>query len=342
MKAGIIGASGYAGGEVLRLLLSHPEIEETRAFSESAGGKAWAEVHPALLHSKKGFFEPLDHEEAARWADALFLCLPHGKSQGIMEDILEKAKGIVIDLAADFRIHDLSLYEAFYGPHSAPGLVDSFVYGLADIKMEAIKGAKRIASPGCFATAALLGTYPFAREGVLACDPVVFAITGSSGSGAQPRMKTHHPIRANNFFGYSLAGHRHEAEAAEQLRHFTGRRETSLRILTHSAPVVRGIYACCHMRLERPVDSPNEILEKAYDGRPFVWILDKPPELSPVIGTNYAHIHGVARENGMEVVVEVAIDNLVKGAAGQAVQSMNIALGLPETLGLENGGIYPC
>ena len=342
LKAAVLGGSGYVGGELLRLLLPHPEVGEVRAFSESHAGAAFGEVHPSLLHLEGGRFEEPDPEGAAAWAEVLFFALPHGKSQEVMERALAAGAGLVIDLAADFRIQDQELYSAFYGEHQALSVLGEFVYGLADVEGVSLKGKKRIAVPGCFATAALLAVHPLAAAGLLEGTPSVFAVTGSTGSGVKPKRTTHHPVRAHNFFGYSQGGHRHEAEAAEQVRRWSGDGDAAIRILTHSAPLVRGIHATLLARVKEPLSDPAALYRKAYEGRPFVTLLESPPELAAVAGTNHAHLHALSREGDRVVVVDCAEDNLVKGAAGQAVQCMNLALGLEETLGLEFGGLYPC
>jgi N-acetyl-gamma-glutamyl-phosphate/LysW-gamma-L-alpha-aminoadipyl-6-phosphate reductase len=342
VQVAVLGASGYVGGELLRLLAGHPAVGELRAFSESASGMAWGEVHPALLHARPGRFEPGDVGVAAGWADVLFLALPHGRSQAVIEVVERADPRLVVDTAADFRVHDLALAEAYYGAHAAPERAASFTYGLADVLGGALAGCRRIAAPGCFATATLLALYPFARSGALDGRPASFAITGSSGSGAAPKVATHHPTRAHNFFAYALAGHRHEAEITEQLRRWTGDGSAACDLLTHSAPLVRGIHVSLRARLRARAADPLAILRETYSGSRFVRVLDRPPEVAAVAGTNHAHLHAAARDDGWEVVVAVAIDNLVKGAAGQAVQAMNLALGLPEAAGLEFGGLYPC
>ena len=259
-----------------------------------------------------------------------------------MAGLLGEGPALVVDLAADFRVRDAHLRETFYGPHAQPELVDSFAYGLADVVGQDLTGTRRIAAPGCFASAALLALYPLARAGLLTEPPVLFAVTGSSGAGAKPRPTTHHPVRGHNFFGYSRGGHRHEAEIAEQLRAWTAGPDASCRLLVHSGPWIRGIHVTLHARLARPVLDPACLYDEAYVGRPFVRVLDRPPELAAVVGTNFVHLHASACQGGAEVVVDAVIDNLVKGAAGQAVQSMNLALGFPEASGLEFPGIYPC
>jgi N-acetyl-gamma-glutamyl-phosphate reductase common form len=341
LKVAVLGASGYVGGELLRLLAPHPNVAALRAFSASRAGKSWSDVHPALAHARAGVFEAPALGEAARWADVIFLALPHGQSQALIAPLLEAQPRLVIDTAADFRVRDRALYEAFYGEHAAFELTERFVYGLADTLGTELSGARRIAAPGCFATATLLALYPLARAELLAGNPISFAVTGSSGAGAEPKRTTHHPVRAHNFFAYALDGHRHEAEIADQLRRWTGARERCT-LVTHSAPLVRGIHATVHARLQRPLADPLALYRAAYDAKPFMRVLEQPPELAAVVGTNFAHLHVRARAGGNELLVTCAIDNLVKGGAGQAVQAMNLALGLPEAAGLTFGGLYPC
>jgi len=342
LKVAVVGGSGYVGGELLRLLLPHPAVGDVRAFSESHAGETWGGVHPSLAHLGGGKFEPPDTAGAAAWADVLFFALPHGRSQEVIPEIPPAGPPLVIDLAADFRIHDQTLYSAYYGEHKAPSALEGFVYGLADVEGSRLRGKGRIAVPGCFATAALLAVHPLAAAGLLGETPTVFAVTGSTGSGVKPKRTTHHPVRAHNFFGYSQGGHRHEAEAAEQIRRWSGEEDGAIRILTHSAPIVRGIHATLLARVKEPLPDPGALFRKAYEGRPFVTVMDSPPELAAVVGSNHAHLHALSREGDRVVVVDCAEDNLVKGAAGQAVQVMNLALGHEETLGLGFGGLYPC
>jgi LysW-gamma-L-alpha-aminoadipyl-6-phosphate/LysW-L-glutamyl-5-phosphate reductase len=349
MKAVVIGAAGYAGGELLRLLLQHPEVTECVAVSRSQGGKPISDVHPALAAVSDARFSGATPGEASRGRDVVFLCLEHGESSRVAGEVFEAGPGLVVDLAADFRVRDPRLYEKYYGPHAAPDLVHRFTYGLADIAGCRLYGATAIAVPGCFATAAQLALYPLAFAG-LDVSPSLFAITGSSGAGVQPRPTTHHPMRASNVFAYSVLGHRHEAEVLESWREWVGRPDATARLMTHSGPFVRGIYLTLHAFVPRPLSiragEPGTIaarwFREAYAQRPFVRVLDAPPELTHAVGTNYALIHAVESETGDEIQVTVAIDNLVKGAGGQAVQAMNLALGLDERAGLTAAGIYPC
>lgn len=342
MRVAVIGAGGYVGGELLRLLLQHPEVTQWVATSRSQAGKPIAGVHPALAAESDTRFSGAAPAEAARGADVVYLALEHGESAKVMSDVLEAGPGLVVDLAADFRIRDGRLHELYYGGHPAPELVSRFRYALADVLGAELRGATALAAPGCFATAAALALYPLAPL-PLAAPPAIFAITGSSGAGVHPKATTHHPARAHNLFAYSPMGHRHEAEVLEQWRGWTGRADASARLLTHSGPFVRGIYATLHATLAQPAD-PAEIAawyRDAYAGRPFVRVLDRPPELTHAVGSNLALIHAVASPDGREVQVMVALDNLIKGAGGQAVQAVNLALGLDERLGLPLAGLFP-
>ena len=344
-----MGAAGYAGGELLRLLLQHPDVREWVATSRSQAGKPVGDTHPGIAPLTDARFSGAAPGEAAGDADVVFLCLEHGESSRIAGEVLAAAPGLVVDLAADFRVRDPALYARYYGAHPAPELLERFTYGLADVAGTALRGVRAIAAPGCFATAAQLALWPLARAG-LDLTPSLFAVTGSSGAGVQPRPTTHHPMRAHNLFAYSVLGHRHEAEVLQGWREWIGRPDATARLLTHSGPFVRGIYLTLHAFLPRgrpvsagePGTAAGRWYREAYRERPFVRVLDTPPELTHAVGTNYALIHAVESPDGCEVQVMVAIDNLVKGAGGQAIQAMNLALGIEETAGLRGGGIYPC
>jgi N-acetyl-gamma-glutamyl-phosphate reductase common form len=346
MKVAVIGGAGYVGGELLRLLLQHPEVTECVASSRSQAGKPIGEVHPALAPLTTARFAGGTAGETARGQDVVFLSLEHGESSRVAADVFEAGPELVVDLAADFRVQDLRLYERHYGSHPAPDLVSRFRYGLADVVGSGLRGAGAIAAPGCFATAAQLALFPLARAG-LDINPSLFAVTGSSGAGVQPKPTTHHPERAHNLFAYAGLGHRHEAEILQSWRQWVGRPEASARLLAHSGPFVRGIYLTLHAFLDQSASQAGSApasawFREAYAGRPFVRVLDEPPELTHAVGTNYALIHAAASSDGREVQVSVAIDNLVKGAGGQAIQAMNLALGIDECAGLTAIGIFPC
>ena len=353
MKVAVIGGAGYVGGELLRLLLQHPDVHEVIATSRSQAGKPLSDVHPQLTLLTDARFSGATPAEAAAGKDVAFLALEHGESSRLMAEVVDAGPGLVIDLAADFRIHDGRLHERYYGAHPAPALVHRFEYGLADVRGDQLRGARAIAAPGCFATAAQLALYAIA-DLPLAAPPVVFGVTGSSGAGQSPRPTTHHPARANNMFAYSVMGHRHEGEAVEQWRAWRGDPAASMRLMTHSGPWVRGIYGTLHAHLDSVAmargrapgpaggfDIGSHVRERFAD-RPFVRVLDAPPQLTHVVGTNLAMLHAAVSEDGRDVQVMCVIDNLIKGAGGQAIQAMNLALGLDERAGLLAPGPMPC
>ena len=343
MRVAVIGGAGYVGGELLRIVLQHPGIRECVATSRSRAGTPVAAVHPGLALLSDARFSGAGAADAARGADVVFLALEHGQSAQVMGEIIDAGPGLIVDLSADFRIQDGRLHERYYGAHPAPALVHRFRYALADVLGPELRGATALAAPGCFATAAELALRPLAGLR-LAAPPAIFAVTGSSGAGAHPKPTTHHPMRAHNLFAYSVMGHRHEGEILEQWRRWTGDPAAGARLMAHSGPFVRGIYATLHATLAEPAD-PGAIAARyadAFAGRPFVRLLDAPPELTHAVGTNLALLHVAQSGDGREVQVTLALDNLVKGAGGQAVQAMNLALGLDEAAGLRLAGMFPC
>lgn len=343
MRVALVGAAGYVGGELLRLVLQHPDVRECVAVSRSQAGKPIAGAHPGLALLTDARFSGQSAAEVAIGADVVFLALEHGQSSELMAEVVDAGPGLVVDLAADFRIQDGRLHDRYYGPHPAPGLVHRFRYALADVLGAELLGAQALAAPGCFATAAQLALYPLAGL-ELAGPPAIFAVTGSSGAGVHPKPTTHHPMRAHNLFAYSVMGHRHEGEILEQWRLWSGDAHATARLMAHSGPFVRGIYTTLHAALTKPLDAATIAARyaQAYDGRPFVRLLAQPPELTHVVGSNLALLHATASDDGREVQVMIAVDNLVKGAGGQAVQAMNLALGLDETAGLRLAAMFPC
>jgi N-acetyl-gamma-glutamyl-phosphate reductase common form len=345
IRVAVIGAAGYVGGELLRLLMQHPEVSDIVATSRSKAGVPVGEVHPALAPLTDVRFSGATPGEAARKADVVFLALEHGESSKVAEELFAADPRLVIDLAADFRVSDLELYARFYGVHPAPSLVPRFTYALADVLGSALAGRNALAVPGCFATAAQLALYPLAKLGLTGV-PSLYGITGSSGAGVHPKPTTHHPARAHNVFAYSVLNHRHEAEILQRWREWTGEPQARARLMTHSGPFVRGIYLTLHVDLTTRAQSSavdlKGLFAAAFQGRPFVRLLDAPPELTHAVGTNYALIHAAQSADGREGQVMVAVDNLVKGAGGQGIQAMNLSLGLPEETGLRFGPVFPC
>lgn len=342
MKVAVVGAAGYVGGELLRLVLQHPDISEVVATSRSQAGRPIAEVHPALAPLTEARFAGMTAGEAARGQDVVFLSLEHGESSRVAGEVFDAAPGLVVDLAADFRVRDLRLYEQYYGPHAAPDLVTRFTYGLADVRGTDLRGATALAAPGCFATAAQLALFPLRDAGVVGI-PALFGVTGSSGAGVHPRPTTHHPARANNLFAYSVLQHRHDAEVLQAWRGWTAAPSATARLMTHSGPFVRGIHLTLHATV--PPETAGDVAGRfanAYADRPFVRITAQPPELTHAVGTNTALVHAVGDAVTGEVQVMVVLDNLIKGAGGQAVQAMNLALGLGESTGLRLAAAFPC
>lgn len=338
----MVGAAGYVGGELLRLVLQHPDISEVVATSRSQAGRPIAEVHPALAPLTEARFAGMTAGEAARGQDVVFLSLEHGESSRVAGEVFDAAPGLVVDLAADFRVRDLRLYEQYYGPHAAPDLVTRFTYGLADVRGTDLRGATALAAPGCFATAAQLALFPLRDAGVVGI-PALFGVTGSSGAGVHPRPTTHHPARANNLFAYSVLQHRHDAEVLQAWRGWTAAPSATARLMTHSGPFVRGIHLTLHATV--PPETAGDVAGRfanAYADRPFVRITAQPPELTHAVGTNTALVHAVGDAVTGEVQVMVVLDNLIKGAGGQAVQAMNLALGLGESTGLRLAAAFPC
>lgn len=342
MKVLVVGAAGYVGGELLRLLRQHPHVTAITATSRSQAGRRIGATHPQCA-DWDAVFSGDEPATLAAAHDVVFLALEHGESSKLAGGILASGKALVVDLAADFRTQDLALHAQFYGAHPAPELLPRFAYGLADVQGTALRGARAIAAPGCFATAAQLALWPLARVAP-AARPSLFAITGSSGAGVHPKPTTHHPARAHNLFAYAVMAHRHEAEVLGSWRSWTGVPTAAARLMVHSGPFVRGIHCTLHVRLDglASAAAAAAAYTAAYAGRPFVRITEAPPELTHAVGTNMALIHAAASPDDTELQVMVVIDNLVKGAGGQGVQAMNLALGLPETAGLAGGGIYPC
>ncbi len=340
IKVGIFGGSGYGGAELLRILLFHPHVEIAFVTANEHAGKAVGEVHRNLNGLTDLRLERLPEDlSQLKNIDAAFFALPHGQALALIPQLPRNIK--VIDLSGDFRIDDADTFKQFYKlDHMAADLQQEFVYGLTESNREAIKQGNYIANPGCFATATLLGLAPMVKSGLLNGKIVVDAKTGSSGSGAKAAANTHHPQRMNSFYAYKPFTHQHVPEIEQHLRQ-VGEFASDLVFMTHSLPVSRGIFTSCY--LETDVNVTNEDLKNLfnnyYDGSFFVRMVDGSPDINWVKNTNFCDI--AVHSNGKQVVVFSAIDNLVKGAAGQAVQNMNLMFGLDEKTGLVFAGSNP-
>ncbi len=337
IRAGIVGGSGYGGRELLRILSRHPRVTVTAVTSRRHAGRSVAEVHDTLPELRDLCFSDGAAPDLAREADVLFFALPHGEAAGRMREVTEAAPELrIIDLSGDFRLADAGAWEAAYGrPHPAPELCGTFVYGLPELSREEIRAARRVANPGCFATAAVLALLPLAGAGRLPRDVALSGITGSSGSGAEPKPATHHPERAEDFRAYRPLAHQHVPEIEAALRS-AGAGETAAALVPHSGPFVRGIFltACLFPEDPLPAEELRALYAARYEGEPFVLLRETTPRAAVVRGTNRCEVAVAAGREGRQAVVLAALDNLVKGMAGQAVQNLNLLFGLDETEGL--------
>ena len=340
IRAAIFGGSGYGGSELLRILLFHPSVEIALVTANEHAGKAVSEVHRNLLGLTDLRFERAPDDLASIGdIDVAFFALPHGQALSLVPQFGENVK--VIDLSGDFRIDDPEVFKKFYKlDHTAAELQQQFVYGLTETNRDAIRTARYIANPGCFATATLLALAPMVKSGLLAGRVIVDAKTGSSGSGAKPAQNTHHPQRSNSFYAYKPFTHQHMPEIEQHLRRvadLTG----DLVFMSHSLPVSRGIFATCYLETTAGVTNEDlaNIYRSFYEGSFFVRLVDGSPDINWVKNTNFCDI--AFHSSGKQVVVFSAIDNLVKGAAGQAVQNMNLMFGLGEKTGLIFTGSNP-
>ena len=337
LKVGIFGGSGYGGAELLRILLFHPRAEVALVTANEHAGKAVGEVHRNLYGLTDLRFEkaPEDFEGLSN-LDCVFLALPHGQALEVVPRLPTGVK--VVDLSGDFRLRDAAAFAEAYGrEHTAADLQLEFVYGLTEFNRERIAEARLVSNPGCFATATLLGLGPLAASGELKGRVVVDAKTGSSGSGAKPAANTHHPQRSNSFYAYKPFTHQHVPEIEQTLGDVSGGEWSSeLVFMTHSLPVSRGIFASIYAELDEGRETTAEELSRLYrefyGGSFFVRLVNGSPDINWVKLTNFCDIGFAAR--GRQVAVFSAIDNLVKGAAGQAVQNMNLMFGLDEKEGL--------
>lgn len=346
-KASVIGGSGYGGGEMIRRLLVHPEVELVRVASIDHVGEPLSNVHPNLEGQTDLVFENLSPREAAAGVDVVLLALPHKVTAAKVPELLASSVKIV-DLSGDFRLSSKDVYKTYYGAeHPHPELLDgTFVYGLPEANREAIRKARGVASPGCFATCIELSLLPLARKGLLRGTIETVAITGSSGSGIAPSEGTHHPARSQNLKTYKPLSHQHVPEI-EELLGKNGASDIALRFVPISAPLARGIFATSFVRVPADVgeDAIRAAFAEAYANEPFVRVPKKRlPEVVAVAGSNHVEVglaFGPVEGDTRLVTCFSAIDNLIKGGAGQGIQNMNLVLGLDETLSLADPGGYP-
>jgi N-acetyl-gamma-glutamyl-phosphate reductase len=354
IRIAIFGGSGYGGSELLRILLFHPNAEIVLVTANEHAGKKVGDVHRNLngLTDLTFAAAPPDMSSLAD-IDIAFFGLPHGQALSLIPQLPNSVKAI--DLSGDFRINDPTVFEDFYKQKHAGDIQQQFVYGLTETNREAIKTANYIANPGCFATATLLALAPMVKSGLLTGKVVVDAKTGSSGSGAKAAANTHHPQRMNSFYAYKPFVHQHVPEIEQHLR-AVGQFDNEMVFMTHSLPVARGIFASCYLELKHDIaaDEVSEVYSEFYHPKKsavrdpqsaidtdsfFVRIVAGSPDINWVKNTNFCDI--AVHTSGKNLVVFSAIDNLVKGAAGQAVQNLNLMFGLDEKTGLVFPGSNP-
>lgn len=346
LDVAIIGGSGYAGGELVRLLLGHPGATLRQVTSERNAGKFVHSVHPNLRKRTQLKFTSIDSLERC---DVLFVALPHGVSMGRMASLRGLAD-IIIDLSADFRLNDPAGYPTWYDhEHSEPGMLTDFVYGIPELHREAIRGANLISSAGCMATTSILGLYPLFQAGIVDLDmpAVIEAKTGSSGSGGSPSLASHHSERAGVIRSFKPTGHRHSAEIIQELT--VEGRAPQVAFSATSVEAVRGILATSHVWLKEPLSDKEvwAVYRAAWKDEPFMRIVKESsgihryPEPKILSGSNYCDVGFERDPHSRRLVVMAALDNLMKGAAGQAVQAFNIRCSFEETTAIDFAGLHP-
>ena len=340
LQVAIFGGSGYGGAELLRILLLHPDAEIKLVTANEQAGKAVGEVHRNLLGlTDLRFSKAPEDSNSLNDLDCIFLALPHGRAMEIAPQL--PASACVVDLSGDFRLRDAASFALHYGrEHSAMDAQTQFVYGLTETNREVIRTARHVANPGCFATATLLGLAPLVANNILSSRVIVDAKTGSSGSGAKPAPNTHHPQRSNSFYAYKPFMHQHVPEIEQELT-AVGEWNNELVFMTHSLPVARGIFTSIYTETKEEIGAADAraMFAEFYRDSFFVRLVEGSPDINWVKNTNFCDIGFAAR--GRQLVVFTAIDNLVKGAAGQAVQNMNLMFGLDEKTGLMLTGSNP-
>jgi N-acetyl-gamma-glutamyl-phosphate reductase len=340
IRIGIFGGSGYGGSELLRILLPHPNAEIAFVTANEHAGKEVGEVHRNLFGlTDLKFISAPENPAGLTDLNCVFLALPHGQAMDLVPKLPERVKAI--DLSGDFRLQDQYAFEQHYGrQHTAMQTQAEFVYGLTETNRELIKTARLISNPGCFATATLLGLAPLVANDLISGRVIVDAKTGSSGSGAKPAANTHHPQRMNSFYAYKPFTHQHVPEIEQELRS-VGDWTSELIFMTHSLPVARGIFASIYVETKSILTETqlHSLFADFYRESFFVRLVKGSPDINWVKTTNFCDIAWATRGN--QLVVFSAIDNLVKGAAGQAVQNMNLMFGLDEKTGLTLMGTNP-
>jgi N-acetyl-gamma-glutamyl-phosphate reductase len=343
-RIAVVGASGYTGVELLRLLSRHPAVELACVTSRQSAGQTVSALFPSLQGSLDLVFEDIDPAALAERADLVFTAVPHQAAMGMIPELLD-AGCRVVDLSADFRICDQSVYEAWYQEHTAPELLGEAVYGLPELFREQIPTARLIANPGCYPTSVALALAPVLEQGLIdATTIIVDSKSGTSGAGRAAKVDTLYCEVNEGFKAYSLPRHRHTPEIEQTLGILAGK-EVTISFTPHLLPVNRGILSTCYATLTsaQSLDEVHAVYQQRYAEETFVRVLPKGqlPNISQVCGSNYCDVGLAVDERTGRLIAIAVIDNLVKGAAGQAVQNMNLMLGLPENTGLMIPPLFP-
>lgn len=345
LKVAICGASGYAGAELLRILSNHPDVRVVSVTSEKSAGKSPVELFPHLSKYGNLLFEPMEPHSLLGKADLFFMALPHKASQPAVA-LLHREGHKVVDLSADFRIKNSAVYEQWYNtPHEHGDTLKKAVYGLPELHRAKIKKAGLIANPGCYPTGAILGIYPALKNGLASPeDIIVDSKSGTSGAGRQSDVRFSYCEVNEGFKAYSVGVHRHTPEIEQELS-LIAKKDVTISFTPHLLPVNRGILSTIYLKTAKKLttESAISVYEKAYRGEPFVRVLeaDNLPNINAVRGTNRCDIGLKFDPRTGTLIVITAIDNLVKGAAGQAVQNMNIMMGFPEDTALSTLAAFP-
>ncbi len=337
IKVGIINVTGYIGIDLARLLHQHPGVSLASVTGRSAAGEKLETVFPHMAGVDLEITSDLEE------VDLAFSALPHGAGAEVIARTLEKDIK-VIDISADFRLNDAATYKEWYKiAHPVPELLDEAVYGLPEINRSKIARARLIANPGCYPTSAILPLVPALREGLIKPDIIVDSKSGLSGAGRALTLNTHFAEANESVSAYALGGHRHMPEIQQELQKLAGNEKVTLTFVPHLVPMTRGMLSSCYASLKKEItlEKVRDIYREFYRDEPFVRVVDNPPQTKHTLGNNFCLICPAIDARTGRLIVISCIDNLVKGGAGQAIQNMNLMLGLPETTGLEQLAIYP-
>jgi len=343
MKVAVVGATGYTGGELLRLMVQHPKVEVVAVTSERSAGQALASRLPSLKGQYDLTLEALNFEKIAKKADLVFIALAHTQALDPVRRFINNGKK-VIDLSADYRLRSPALYKKWYGTaHADIPLLKKAVYGLTEIYRKKIQRCDLVANPGCYPTGALLPLYPFLKEGIVdtSRELIIDSKSGASGAGRTPGSKTHFPELNGGMAAYNIGKHRHLPEIEQEVSRI-GKKKMKTLFTPYLLPVNRGILTTIYLPLTKKLSQKKiDAILDIYQDEPFIRRREDSPDLAHIRGSNFCDIAGFATDSGRTAILISAIDNLVKGASGQAIQNMNVMMGWDESLGLQSAGLFP-